>query len=165
MPLYLWSDGADGGAVKLIEQRLRMVIPGLVAVSSIDEILAVRRNGLNDRTYVAVVLPNRAPDEFARLIEVAARHRDQLFLVLISDDLSVENYKLLTRTGGADLGLHQKTDTRELLDIVRRHKQKMATAKSEPSSERRPVVISFVPSSGGVAAEPCRRKWCSSQNR
>jgi pilus assembly protein CpaE len=149
MPIYLWSADPDLDTSKTIEHRLRSTLPDLVTVSRIDEVVSSQK-GTTGQTYVLVVAPSSDRRAFAELIDLASRYRDRLFMILISDDVSVGDYKVITRTGGADW-VSINADPQEILDIiVRRNTRTVATPKPGGSPDRRPVAISFVPSAGGV---------------
>jgi pilus assembly protein CpaE len=94
------------------------------------------------------------------LIDFASGGRDQFFIILISEEISLDDYKALTRTGGADW-VSTNADPQEVLDIIlRRNARTVAEAKPGRSPERKAVAVSFVPSAGGVgnttvAVETC----------
>jgi pilus assembly protein CpaE len=149
MPIYLWSADLDLDKGKAIEHRLRRAVPDLVTVSSMDQVFSSQK-GTTGQTYVLVVAPSGDRRALAELIDLASRLRDRLFIILISDDISVVDYKAMTRTGGADW-VSTNADPQEILDIiVRRNARMVADARPGGSTERQPVAISFVPSAGGV---------------
>ena len=49
-----------------------------------------------------MILPQGDHQEFEQLVEFAARHAREIFLVLIGDEISANDYKRAIRTGGAD---------------------------------------------------------------
>jgi pilus assembly protein CpaE len=149
MPVYLWTAGIEGGKGNVIEHRVRTVIPELVTISSIDNVLARQADRSIGPTYVIVATSSKDPRALAQLTEIAARYRDRVFLILLGGDISVSDYKSLTRTGGADW-VSIDADPREILDIITRRQAGLAAARPERSPERRPAAISFVPSAGGV---------------
>src|ERR1700730_3535976 len=102
MPVYLWSAGIEGGKGNAIEQRVRTVIPELVTISSIDDVLSRRADHSIGPTYVIVATPSKDPHALARLTEIAGRYRDRVFLILLSGDISGNDYKSITPAGGAD---------------------------------------------------------------
>jgi pilus assembly protein CpaE len=69
-----------------------------------------------------------------------------MFLILISDDISANDYKRLVRTGGADW-VSASAIPQEILDIMSRQR---AGGQAMSARRARPVVVSFVPSAGGV---------------
>jgi pilus assembly protein CpaE len=85
----------------------------------------------------------------ATLVDIAARNRNRMFLVLMSQNISIDDYKRLAQTDGADWASID-AEGREVLDIIARHRTRMAAATSSQLVERKPVVVSFVPSAGGV---------------
>src|SRR5262249_29079010 len=159
MPIYLWSAGFDVDKGKAIEHRLRKVLPDLIVASSMDDVCSSPKT-TNSQTYILVVAPSNDRRAFTELIDFALRGREQFFIILISDDISLDDYKALTRTGGADW-VSTKADPQEILDIIlRRNARMVAEAKLGGSPERKAIAIAFVPSAGGVgnttlAVETC----------
>jgi pilus assembly protein CpaE len=149
MSVYLWNAGADRGGSQSIESRLRMVIPDLETISGVEHALGARPGSSAGCAYVVVALSGLDQGELATLVDIATRHRNQLFLVLISQTISIDDYKRLAQTGGADW-TSTDGDLREVLDIISRHQMRMVPPKAAQPVERKPAVISFVPSAGGV---------------
>src|SRR5262249_31602156 len=100
-----------------------------------------------DPINVLVVAPADDNGYFDRLVDVAARYRDQVFFVLISEDISANDYKRLVRTGGADWVFASGAPHRNLRIIAQRRGPDAAPA---PAAGADPVVVAFVPSAGGV---------------
>ena len=153
MTVYLLRGNADSQAPSLLESELPAAIPGLVEVSSIKRVFEgnSKANG-REPNIVLVTAPAEDPSSFDRLVEIASQYRHEIFLILISDDISGSDYKRLVRTGGADWA-SAKTGVREVTDIIERRRQQALTPNGTQVSTgdgRRPVTISFVPSAGGV---------------
>ncbi len=150
MPIYMWSADLDVEKTKAIEFRLRKAVPDLVTISSMDDVFAAPARGSSGHTYVLVVPPSRNRPAFAKLIDIASRYRDQLFIILISDEISIADYKAVMRTGGADW-VSTNANPQEILDIIsRRQARTVVEARPGESPGRKSVAISFVPSAGGV---------------
>jgi len=152
MATFLLRGNAKPQARSAIEQGLLATVPDLIEVSSFDPI--IKRTSGAERGAPATVLVVAPPGDhgyFDRLVEVAAQYRNEIFLILISDEISGSDYKRLVRTGGADWA-SAKAGPREVLDIIaRRQQQVRAPAAAAPRADRSPpVTISFVPSAGGV---------------
>jgi pilus assembly protein CpaE len=147
MPVYFFSAGADRGGSQSIEPSLRAAIPDIAPVSSIESALS-RAGGSAGTAYIVAVMSRVDADGFAALVDIAARRHDKMFLVLVSPSISIDDYKRLSQTGRADW-VSIDTDFREVADIISRHRAR-TTAPDTQSSGRTPVVISFVPSAGGV---------------
>jgi pilus assembly protein CpaE len=149
MTIFLLRSDLDVDKSTTVEHRLRRALPDLITVASIDEVLS-SHNRVTGQSYVLVVAPSGNKRAFAELIDLASRSRDRLFLILISDDISVEDYKAMTRTGGADW-VSTNADPQEILDIILRRNARTATgAKPGESPKPAAAAISFVPSAGGV---------------
>src|SRR5882724_2307332 len=138
MPIYLWSADLDLDKSRTIEHRLRRALPDVVTVSGIDEVFSSPKR-TTGQACVLVVAPSSDKRAFAELIDLASRHRDRLFIILISDDISIGDYKAMTRTGGADW-VSSNADPQEVLDIiVRRNTRLMVESKPGGSPERAAV--------------------------
>jgi pilus assembly protein CpaE len=145
MPVYFLSTGSDPAKSAAIEKRIAGVIPDLVAIGSIEDVTqAVARAST---TPVHVIAPVHDASSFKRLVDNAARHRDRAFFILLGEELSASDYKVLVRTGAADW-VSASADPREILEIMARSRRGSGPAASAGGA--RPVAISFVPSAGGV---------------
>jgi pilus assembly protein CpaE len=149
MPVYLWTGGLDRGARQSIEARLRSAIPDLVTISNVEDALRHENKSPAGRAYVLAELSSKDQFGFSKLMDIAARHRDQLFFILISDAISIDDYKRIARTEGADW-VSTDANVREILDIIGRDQSRIEAVKTGQPSERSSVAISFVPSAGGV---------------
>jgi pilus assembly protein CpaE len=98
---------------------------------------------------VLVLGPGGNSTYFERLISVAEKAHNDVFLILISDDIAASDYKRLVRTGGADW-VSTKTAAREIAEIIARRQQNILSAKQRSPSRLPPVTVSFAPSAGGV---------------
>jgi pilus assembly protein CpaE len=86
---------------------------------------------------------------FAKVAEIASSHRDRIFFVLISDELSASDYKALLRRGDADW-VSLDADPQEIIDILARQRKRRNAEHAGDASGAKPVAVSFVPSAGGV---------------
>ncbi len=136
-----------------IEASLRATIPSLIEVVNFDRILEHKSKsaaGHDEPPTVLVITPPGDEERIDRLVEVAARYQNEIFLILISDEISATDYKRLVRTGGAEWA-SAKGASREVVEIIaRRSQQRRASDNSAISRNVQPVTISFVPSAGGV---------------
>src|SRR5260370_28224974 len=98
------------------------------------------------KMLVIFVAPARTPANIDNLISIASQQNERVFFVLISDEISATDYKRLVRTAGADW-VSTNGAAQEVLDIIAAH-----NLSASPVSDRheRPVVVTFVPSAGGV---------------
>jgi pilus assembly protein CpaE len=153
MSVFLLRGNAESQARSPIESELPAAIPGLIEVSSLRGVFE-GKSGLNGREppVVLVTAPSEDQGYFDRLVDVAAQYRNEVFLVLISDEISASDYKRLVRTGAADW-VSAKSGVREVTDIIERRRQQALIPNGTAvrvADNRRPVTISFVPSAGGV---------------
>ena len=153
MAIFLLRGNTKPETRSAIETALRAAIPDLIEASSFDRIFErAEKNGREESAMVLVVAPPGNRGYFDRLVEIAAKYHNEIFLILISDEISASDYKRLVRTGGADWA-SAKAGTHEVTDIIARRQHQLrppdATA-ARTHDVQRPVTISFVPSAGGV---------------
>jgi pilus assembly protein CpaE len=141
MPVYLLNADGDEGALVEIERRIRPAIPDLKRVAGIEDIGAPSLKGA--KRSIAITVPPSEGKDFAALIDIVnKRHKDVFFLV-VGGDLSARHYKQLTQSGNADW-VAESGATQEILGIVAR------VAAARPTGANHSIVVSFLPSSGGV---------------
>jgi MinD-like ATPase involved in chromosome partitioning or flagellar assembly len=149
MPVYLLQE--SGAHQSTIEAGLRAAVPDLIEATSLDAIRAagVRADG-DQRAIVLVIMPPGDHAYFNRLVDFCGQN-NELFLILIGDEILASDYKRLLRTGGADWA-SAKVGPGEVTDIIARRRaleSDFNSAAARPSGNY-PVTISFVPSAGGV---------------
>lgn len=148
MPIYYLSLDFSADRGSPIESRIREIIPDLVKIKSFEDIQQGTSAKGDTATYVLVVGPANAGTFFDRLLSIATQYREQMFFILISEDISASDYKRLIRTGGADWVSATKAP-QEIMEILARRRVTSKTAIAA-SDGRQPVAIAFVPSAGGV---------------
>jgi pilus assembly protein CpaE len=149
MPVYLWSPDGEVEKLKPIETRLRQLLPDLLVVSSIDEVVDAPAEG-DGENYVFVIISGRDRSEFLKLVDIASNYSSKLFVIVMSDEISVADYKIVLRTGAADW-VSTNANSQELLDVMsRRRTPSVGVATPGGATDRKAVAISFVPSAGGV---------------
>ena len=142
MPNYLLNAGGDDRALEDIERRIRLAIPDLKRVASFEDIA---KPSLREGTRsIAIVLAPAAATDFPELVGRIGKRKKDVFFVVVGGDLSARDYKLLMQTGNAEW-VAEAGSTEEILNIVRREKEAIGAGAPD-----RPVVVSFVPSGGGV---------------
>jgi pilus assembly protein CpaE len=142
MPNYLLNAGGDERALDDIDRRLKLAIPDLKRVASFEDI--PRPSLREEARSIAIVVAQAAATDLSDLVNRISKRKKDVFFVFVGGDLSARDYKLLMQTGNADW-VAEAGSTEEILNIVRREKE----AKGAGASDR-PVVVSFVPSGGGV---------------
>ena len=152
MAIFLIRGNARSEARSAIEIDLLAAIPDLIEAANFNRVFELAsKSKTGQPAIVLVVAPPGDHGYFDRLVEVAAQYRNEVFLILIGDEISASDYKRLVRTGGAEWA-SAKAGPREVIDIIARHRQD-GSASSTPASSAataRPVTIAFVPSAGGV---------------
>jgi pilus assembly protein CpaE len=144
MSIYFLSPAIDIERSVKLEKILRGAIPDLIKIENIEEILKEPSSAA--QRYVLLIGSPQDNEFFDKLIDQASRGMDRLFFIFISDTISTGDYKRLVRTGDADW---VTTDAlpQEILEIISRRRLVTESASSRPTE---PVVISLVPSAGGV---------------
>src|SRR5215204_1355861 len=150
MPIYYFSASIDSAEGEALENRIRQYIPQLQKVDSVEELSRSLppqpQSAAGERNYVLFPF-SHAHTSLDQLVEMAAHGRDVLFFIFISDDILASDYKRLVRAGNADW-VSSRGVPQEILDIIARHRQ--AAPVAERSKGAKPVLVSFVPSGGGV---------------
>jgi pilus assembly protein CpaE len=146
MATYLLSPDVGTESVNVIERKLKSGIPDLVKLSSIDDIAATISEKSREKSTILVVASAKDTGSISRLIDLAGRHRDRVYFILISDDIPASDYKRLVRSGGGDW-VSANAIPQEVLDIIARQR---TGGQSRPTRHANPVVMCFAPSAGGV---------------
>jgi pilus assembly protein CpaE len=141
MPVYLLNADGDEGALVEIERRIRPAIPDLKRVAGIGDIGAPSLKGA--KRSIAITVAPSAGKGFAGLIDIVNKRHKDVFFVVVGGDLSARHYKQLTQSGNADW-VAESGATQEILGIVAR------VAAARPTGANHSIVVSFLPSAGGV---------------
>ncbi len=133
--------------IKTIEGKLLKMLPELRKIEKFQDISA-EISGTSDAKIVVIfvspTLPQSGIDNF---IDVASRYRDRFFFILISNEISGDDYKRLIRSGGADWVAARGT-LQEIPELI--HKQRLSNHGVPSQADIRPTVVSFLPCMGGV---------------
>jgi MinD-like ATPase involved in chromosome partitioning or flagellar assembly len=150
MAIYLLAPDAEMTRARLVEQRIRRALPDLTTIADIKALSDVfTRESINDPACVLIMAPSRDLGHFTKVANMASSLRGRIFYVLISDELSVNDYKTLLRRGDADW-VSLDADPQEIVDIIARHRRRKNAEYASDSSGGKPIALSFVPSAGGV---------------
>jgi pilus assembly protein CpaE len=150
MAIYLLAADAEMTRARLVEQRIRRALPDLTTIADIKELSdAFARASINDPACVLIMAPSRDLGYFTKIADMAPSLRGRIFYVLISDELSVNDYKTLLRRGDADW-VSLDADPQEIVDILARHRRRKNAEYASDSNGAKPIAVSFVPSAGGV---------------
>jgi pilus assembly protein CpaE len=142
-PTYFVNADADFERAATIEARVREALPGATKLRTIGD-AATRIAPKDGPIYVLVLAPVEATKYLDQLVDLATKHRDRIFFILISNEISASDYKRLVRTGSADW-VDASGPPQEILDIIARRPQALPAAEAT-----RPSVVLFLPSAGGV---------------
>jgi pilus assembly protein CpaE len=143
MATYFVSTDREAEKAKSIEARIRGVIPDLVTLAGMDDLVHAIAHRSRLKSTVLVLASAKDAASFAKLIELAGRHRDRGFFIVISDDIPAADYKRLVRTGSADW-VSAAAVPQEILDLMAKQTGPARAGGAEP------IVVCLVPSAGGV---------------
>jgi pilus assembly protein CpaE len=146
MPTYFLNTDPDAEKAAQIESKIRELIPDLTAIASFEAVAQNITRNSSEPVYILIMTPARDWQQLDRLVEIATRHRQHIFFILISDEISASDYKRLVRTGGAEW-VASTAAAQEIRDIISKRRAKPETGEGTSAG---PVVVSFVPSAGGV---------------
>jgi pilus assembly protein CpaE len=147
MQIYFLGSGLNPAKILNLENLIKGSIPQLTRIDRVEDIGGSVLAGANEPVYVLFVGPTSEKGFLDKTIETAERYRRNIFFILIGDEISAEDYKRLLRTGAADW-VSTASVPREISELISRRRGRGSGAA--PGDRARPVVISFVPGSGGV---------------
>lgn len=146
MTVYLFGPELSAAQVQAIEKKLRRVIPDLKKIGSVEDISHELNDTRPAKIVVIVASPSANSAIIDSLIGASGQYRDRIFYVLVSKEISASDYKRLLRSGVADW-VSADGPVQEILEIVSRQNLPVEETVKQP---RKPTVISFLPSAGGV---------------
>jgi pilus assembly protein CpaE len=146
MSIYLLNSGVGEDKIQEIEGRLKAALPDLTRIQGVQEIERRAAGKAADPVFVLVAAPSANSEYFEKLINIVTRYRAHFFFILISNEISATDYKRLIQSGGADW-VSEIAPPQEITDIIARQRAKSTETTSNGA---RPLVVTFVPSAGGV---------------
>src|SRR5215472_7721631 len=132
--------------IKTIEVKLLAMLPELRKIEKIQDISAEISNKADVKIVVLFLSPTLPRAGIDNFINIASRYRDRVFFILISNEISGDDYKSLVRSGGADW-VAAKGSLQEIPELIEKQNFPSDIA---PQRETKPTVISFLPCLGGV---------------
>jgi pilus assembly protein CpaE len=147
MTIYLLiSEPSKNSQIEGIEAKLLHAVPDLRKIEKIEDIAAEIRGKPDTKIVVIYVALTLAGSGMDNLINVASRYRDRVFFILVSNEISGDDYKRLVRSGGADW-VAAKGSFQEISELI--YKQDLPASKAS-QLDIKPTIISFLPCMGGV---------------
>jgi pilus assembly protein CpaE len=144
MTIYLTQRGDDETRVDEIEDKLKSTILDLKRVPRVEDI-DQRSLRSAERSIVVLVAAPREDANVDNLIDVVRRYPRNLFFIVVGGDISARDYKRLVQSGNVDW-VAEGGPPQEILDIVGR----VSAVATDNAVVESPVVVSFLPSAGGV---------------
>ena len=148
MTIYLLTSEASkkNDQIERIETKLLSLIPELRKIVRIEDIAADIRGKPETKIVVIYLSPTLAGSGMDNFINVASRYRDRVFFILVSNEISGDDYKRLVRSGGADW-VAAEGSFQEIQELIYRQNLPSSGASQ---TDIKPTIISFLPSMGGV---------------
>jgi pilus assembly protein CpaE len=146
MPIYLINAHADVEKSAPLERKIRGLLPNAIKSKNLETITREMSGGGHELVHVIFLAPSDDATYVDVLVRTAETYRRRIFFILVSDEISGSDYKRLMRSGGADW-VSANAPAQEILDIVVRPPAGSDVAVPERA---RPILVSFVPSAGGV---------------
>ncbi|TMJ79090.1 MAG: hypothetical protein E6G76_28965 [Alphaproteobacteria bacterium] len=147
MQVYFFTAGIESSELNELEARIRSRLPNMQKVAKLDEGVArVGQGGSVNHEQNYILSPMFGAQSFDRIINLAEQANLGVFSIFISREISASDYKRLVRTGRADWVSLQDAP-QEILDIISRTSRPIEPGRDQSV---RPVIVAFVPSSGGV---------------
>ncbi len=146
MSVYLLNSGVAEEKLREIEGKLKGVLPSLTRIQGVQEIEQRVKGKASAPVFVLVAAPSTNNEYFEKLVSIVTHYRGHFFFILVSNEISASDYKRLIQSGGADW-VSEVAPPREIADIIARQRAKSADAISNGA---RPLVLTLVPSAGGV---------------
>src|SRR6516165_8913827 len=109
--------------IKAIEAKLLTVVPELRKIEKIQDISAEIGSKSDGKIIVIFVSPTLPRSGIDNFINIASRYRDRAFFILISNEISGDDYKRLIRSGGADW-IAAKGSLQEITELI--YKQRLS---------------------------------------
>jgi pilus assembly protein CpaE len=148
--VYLLQTGSESDEQSAIAEHLKAAFANLTPAASLEAILNAGAGSTGERLVVLITAPPGDRSYFDRLVELADRYGEKLYLILIGGEISASDYKRLVRSGSADW-VSAPAGAGEVAEIIARlQRGDQAGAIASRPDGNRPVTIAFVPSAGGV---------------
>jgi len=144
MAIYYLASDLDPDRGAALERKLKPAIADLVSIKRIEDIPSSPQHGAANKAYV-LLTAFKGGRPLDQLLELIQAHRDRLFFIIVSEEISASDYKRLIRTGSADWAAASAVP-QEVLEIISRRRN----ANPEASGRERPAIVSFLPCAGGV---------------
>lgn len=149
MTIYLLAPDPQDEQTGAIEAKLKGVIPKLRKIKNVQEIAAVVNEKGGEKTVVIFVSPLLSAGGIDNLINISRRYRETVFFILVSNEISATDYKRLISSGGADW-VAASSPLQEIPEIIYRQSVRSGSANAASETKKKPTVVSFLPSMGGV---------------
>jgi pilus assembly protein CpaE len=149
MPTYFLSTNLSTEQSAALEKRLKGVIPDLTKITRLEDVARESAGQPKTPVYILVAGPADNDAYLDRFISIAAQYRDRFFFILISDDISTNNYKRLVRTGSADW-ISAAGAPQEVAEIFAKRRVVPAAPQPTEGDRSAPTTIAFLPCAGGV---------------
>jgi pilus assembly protein CpaE len=122
------------------------LLPDVIKTKNLENITREISGRDSELMHVIFLAPSNDASYVDLLVRTAEKYRQRIFFILVSDEISGSDYKRLLRSGGADW-VSADASAQEILDIIVR---RPAASEAAVTGNARPILVSFIPSAGGV---------------
>jgi pilus assembly protein CpaE len=148
MAIFILNADNDTRRGAKVEDRLREKLSDLIKIDRVEDVTRAIASTVSERIHIIVIAPTGGKAHVKQFIDVASGRKDRVFFILMSDDISVSEYKEVLRVGWADW-VSINAGAKEILEIVARTEAIQYT-NTEIGANHKAVAVSLVPSAGGV---------------
>src|SRR5262249_8738228 len=143
MAIYLLTSESSkkNSEIEAIKGKLLSIIPELRKIEKIEDIAAEIRGKPDTKIVVVYVSPTLSRFGMENFSNVASLYRYSVFFILVSNEISGDDYKRLVRSGGADW-VSAKGSFQEIPELI--YKQNLPSSRA-PQTDTKPTIISFLP--------------------
>jgi Flp pilus assembly CpaE family ATPase len=145
MTIYILNADNNARRGGLIESRLQEAIPALVKIERIQDVPKGRTGKAEERSCVVVILAPQDRTYVKALLDGSPQFNEQVFYILVGDEISGSEYKALLRTGRADW-ISATAEPKEILETI----AGLPKAREEEAPNHKAVVATLAPSVGGA---------------
>jgi Flp pilus assembly CpaE family ATPase len=149
MPIYFLSTNLNPQQGAEFESKIKVAIPDLIRIAKLDEIASDLRGQSKEPAYIVVVGPADNDAYLERFISIATQYHDRFYFILVSEDISTQNYKRLVRTGSADW-VSMAGAPQEIIEIAAKRRKDSDEIRHSDREQRGPCTVACLPSAGGV---------------
>ena len=144
MAIYYLASEFDPDRGAALERKFKPAIADIIGIKRIEDIPSGSPQVAGNKNYV-LLTAFKGARQLDQLLDLIQAHRERIFFIVVSEEISASDYKRLVRTGSADW-VAVSAAPQEVLEIISRGR----SGNPEASGGGRPAIVSFLPCAGGV---------------